>query len=166
MICLSKVLRWIALSILFGGSASIVFAAIVLVKAAEGQGIPVVEAANANAPIFIQFSKVSLTAGIVLLLSECLHFTQVRYPAKLTMVRYAASIACIATTMIFTLGIVPPMEELRPMLKTDIAARQEFHHLHELSRAVFGITIISALVSLLIPAFEETTCAKSSLKTQ
>lgn len=166
MIQISKILRWISLSILFGGSASIVFAAIVLVKTAQSQGIPVLEAANANAPIFIHFSKISLIAGALLLLSECLHFAHTKHPGRLTVARYAASAVCVATTMVFTLGIVPPLEELRPLVNTDVRAKQEFHRLHELSRMIFGLTIASALVSLLIPAFEETANTRSSAKTK
>jgi hypothetical protein len=150
---LSRVLRLVALSVLFAGSAAIVFAAITLVKAAQAQGVPVAEAANANAPLFIQFSKVALFAGIVLLLAECLDFVGSRQPGKLTVVRYVSSLLCVATTMIFAFGIVPPLERLRPLVKTDPAAHAEFHKLHEISRMVFGGTIFLALVSLVIPAF-------------
>ncbi|HEY9868504.1 MAG TPA: hypothetical protein V6D08_05010 [Candidatus Obscuribacterales bacterium] len=150
---LSRVLRLIALSVLFAGSAAIVFAAITLVKAAQAQGVPVAEAANANAPLFIQFSKVALAAGMVLLLAECLDFAGSRRPSKLTVARYVSSLLCVATTMIFAFGIVPPLEQLRPRVKTDPAAHAEFHKLHEVSRMIFGSTILLALVSLVIPAF-------------
>jgi len=149
---LSTILRLVALAILFGGSAAIVFAAITLVKAAEAQGVPVAEAANANAPLFIQFSKVALGAGIALLLAESLDFANNRLTDKLTIARYVSSLLCVATTMIFAFGIVPVLEELRPRIKTDEAAHAEFRKLHEFSRMVFGGTILLALISLVIPA--------------
>jgi hypothetical protein len=148
----SKILRLVALAVLFGGSAAIVFAAITLVKAAQAQGVPVAEAANANAPLFIQFSKVALGAGIALLLAECLDFAANRLTDKLTIARYVSSLLCVATTMIFAFGIVPVMEELRPRIKTDETAHAEFHKLHEVSRMVFASTIFLALISLVIPA--------------
>lgn len=158
----SKILRLVALSLLFGGSAAIVFAAITLVKAAQAQGIPVAEAANTNAPLFIQFSKVALGAGIVLLAAESLDFAMHKQTDKLTIARYVSSLLCVATTMIFAFGIVPPLEELRPRIKTDETAHAEFHKLHEVSRMVFGGTIFFALISLVVPAFAQASAAQKT----
>jgi len=161
----SGLLRALALAILFGGSGAIVFAAVVLVKAAQAQGVPATEAATANAPVFIQFSRVLLGAGVALLVAEALDFAQRRSTTRLAVLRYTASLLCVATTMIFALGIVPPMAELLPIMKSARAdtaeARQtresvhaSFRRLHEISRIVFGSTILLALISLTIPTFE------------
>ncbi len=151
---LSKILRLVSLAILFGGSAATVFAAVMLVKAATAQGIPVGEAATANAPVFINFAKVALGAGVALLVAECLDFTAHRKTNRLTMARYIVSCLCVGTTMIFALGITPMLAELLPSIKTDDKAGAEFHSIHETSRAVFGATIFLALVSLILPVFE------------
>lgn len=152
---LSRILRYVSLAILFGGSSAIVFAAIVLVKAATAQGIPVAEAAATNAPLFLQFSKVALGAGILLLISELIDFITGKPQSKLTLARYGTSILCLTGTLIFALGIVPPMEQLLPDIKTVAAAHEQFHKLHEISRAVFGASILFALISLLLPVFEK-----------
>jgi hypothetical protein len=149
---LSAVVRLIALSILFGGSISIIVAAVTLVKAAEAQGIPVAQAASANAPVFLVFSKIALGAGFALLFAEALNYAQNRNLNKAMAIRYIASFACVATTMIFAFGFVPPMEELRPRIATDEQAHAQFKKLHENSRIVFGGTILFALISLVIPA--------------
>lgn len=146
------VLRLLSLSFLFAGAASIVFAAVVLVSAAKAQGVPVAEAATANAPIFIAYSKVALGAALVLLLAELMDFSRLRQRSKLAVARFTASLFAVVTAGVFSLVIVPPMDNLLPSLKTDEAARQEFQHLHEVSRAVFGVTILSACVSLILTA--------------
>ncbi len=148
-----RILRTISLALLFGGSIGIVFAAVILVKAAKQAGIPVEEAAAANAPVFIQFSKVALGAGIGLLLGESLDYAFRRKWTKLTLVQYTSSLLCVASTMIFTFGIVPPMERLLPVIKSDQTAHKVFHELHESSRIVFGGTISLALLSLILPIF-------------
>lgn len=149
---LAAVLRLICLALLFGGSASIVFAAIVLVKTAVAAGIPQAEAAAANAPIFIHFAKVALGAAIGLLAAEALDFAMQANKSKATLVRYTASFAAVATTMVFALGLTPMMAELLPAVATNPTAHEDFHKLHELSRMVFGSTILFALISLLTPA--------------
>lgn len=151
----SRIVRLVALALLFGGSSAVVFAAITLVKAATAAGVPVSEAATANAPIFIQFSKIALGAGIGLLLAECLDFAMEKKPAKLTLARYAASLACVASTMVFAFVIVPPMESLLPSIKSDKRAHEKFHKMHETSRGVFAATILFALLALILPAFEK-----------
>lgn len=156
------ILRLISLSILSGGSAAIVFAAVTLVKAAQAQGVPTPEAAAANAPVFVHFSKVVLGAGIMLLLAEAVDFATRRTRSKLVVSRYAASLLCVATTMVFALGIVPPMAELLPLMKAQsgMAAGEvarihaSFHSLHEISRMVFSGTILLAFVSLILPVLD------------
>ena len=150
----SKILRWVSLSLLFGGSVSVVVAAITLVKAAEAQGVPVSQAASANAPVFVQFSKIALVAALALVLGESADYASHRTLSKLILARYAASLLCAATAMIFTLGIVPPLEELRAAISTSPSAHAEFTKLHETSRMVFGATILLALISLVMPAFQ------------
>ncbi len=149
----NKVLRLVSLSILFGGSAAVVFVAVILVKAAVAKGIPVSQAAAINAPAFIEFSKVAAGAAIALLLTEAFNFaTQKRN--KLTVARYVASFLCIAATFVFAFGIVPPMKELQPFIGADQAKAQEFHKLHEVSRGVFGGTILFALFALAFSAID------------
>ena len=150
----SKVLRWVSLSLLFGGSVSVVVAAITLVKAAEAQGVPVAQAAATNAPVFIEFSKIALAAALALVIGESVDYASHRRLSNVLVLRYAASLLCAATAMVFSLGIVPSMEQLLPALKTNPAAHEEFHKLHETSRMVFGATILLALTSLLLPAFQ------------
>lgn len=153
MLIVGRILRTLSLAILFGGSASIVFAAIVLSKYATSRGLSVAEAAFNNAPMFIQYSKVLLVAAVLLLLGEALDYAKRRDWSKLTLVQYATSLLCVITAMVFSLGLVPPMEVLLPNLKTDPHAYQMFKELHETSRIVFGGTIFFALASLLLPIF-------------
>lgn len=153
----SEILRLISLSILFGGSAAVVFVAVILVRAAVDQGIPQSEAAGINAPAFIQFAKVVAGAAVMLLAAEALNFAALKKgvieKTKTTFPRLAASLICAVTAFIFAFAIVPPMDELRPLIKTDEAKAAEFKKLHEVSRGVFGATILFALVSLLLPVF-------------
>jgi hypothetical protein len=150
---LSEVLRLISLSILFGGSAMVVFVAVTLVKSQTAQGIPVSEAAAANAPAFINYAKVLIGSSVALLIAEVLSLVSSKEKSKLFFARLASSAICIITAMIFSFAFVPPMEALQPLMKTDEAKAQEFHNLHENSRKVFGGTIIFALLSLLLPVF-------------
>lgn len=150
---LGRILRTVSLAILFGGSVAIVFAAITLVKAATADGVPVSEAAARNAPLFIHYAKVNLIFGVILMIGEGLDFAKRRLWNKATIAQYACSLLCVVTTMIFAFGIVPPMERLMPAMKTDEAARQEFRNIHEVSRSVFGGTILLALLSLILPTF-------------
>lgn len=148
-----RILRTISLAILFGGSVAIVFAAITMVKAAQAEGIATAEAAARNAPIFIQYAKINLVCGILLLLGEALDYAKRRMWNKLTIAQYACSLLCVVSTMIFAFAIVPPMERDLPNIKTNEQARQAFHNLHEVSRGVFGATIVLALASLILPIF-------------
>ncbi|MBX9692672.1 MAG: hypothetical protein K2Z81_09835 [Cyanobacteria bacterium] len=149
----NKILRLVSLSILFGGSAAVVFVAVILVKAAVAKGIPVSQAAATNAPAFIEFSKVAAGAAIALLIAEAINFaTQAK--SKLTNARYIASFLCVVATFVFAFAIVPPMKALQPYIGDDEAKAQEFHKLHEVSRGVFGGTILFALFALAFSAFE------------
>jgi len=150
---IGKILRTLALAVLFGGSIATIIAAVTLVKAAQAQGVPVAEAAARNAPVFITYAKVNLGAGILLLIGEALDFAKRRLWTKMTIAQIMCSMLCVGTTMIFALGIVPPMEALAPRIATDPSAHAEFHALHEVSRAVFGGTIVLALASLILPIF-------------
>ncbi len=154
MVRSSNILRWVCLSLLFGGSIAVVVAAITLVKAAEAQGIPVSQAASANAPVFLVFSKIALAAGLALIVSEAMDYAVHRVLKGAVILRYAASVLCAATTMVFALGIVPPMEQLRSVMHSNPAAYTQFKSLHETSRMVFGATILLAFVSLASQAFQ------------
>ena len=69
--------------------------------------------------------------------------------SKLVLGRYAASVLCAITAFVFSFIIVPPMDDLRLEMKSDPAAKAKFHELHEVSRGVFGATILFGLISLL-----------------
>ena len=149
----SEITRLISLSILFGGSAAVVFVAIVLVKAARANGVEVAEAAFRNGPAFIQFAKIATVAAIALLIAEGLHFASLAEKKlnKARMARYSLSGLCATTALIFSLAITPNMEKLLPDIKTDKSAHEKFHQLHETSRAVFGASIILTLLALVTP---------------
>ena len=149
----SEITRLISLSILFGGSAAVVFVAIVLVKAARANGVEISEAAFRNGPAFIQFAKIAAVAAVALLIAEGLHFASLaeKKMTKARLARYSLSGLCATTALIFALAITPNMEKLLPDIKTDKAAHEKFHQLHETSRAVFGASIILALLSLVTP---------------
>jgi predicted PurR-regulated permease PerM len=150
---LGRILRTVALAILFGGSAAVVFSAVTLVREAVAEGLPRAEAAARNAPIFIHYAKVNLIAGVVLLIGEALDYAKRRLWNKSTIAQYTVSLLCVVTTMIFALALVPPMERALPHMKESEQARQEFHELHKVSQMVFGGTILLALASLVLPIF-------------
>ncbi|MBS1954580.1 MAG: hypothetical protein JST89_10350 [Cyanobacteria bacterium SZAS-4] len=134
----------------------IVFAVVTLVKAAKEKGIPVAEAAMNNAPIFLNFSTVALVCAIVLLVAEALDFMKQKATAsKLVKARWATSLIAVAATMVFSLGIVPPMRDLLPQIQAQPEAREKFDGMHKTSERVFGIVILFALISLLLPAFDK-----------
>lgn len=134
----------------------IVFAVVTLVKAAKEKGIPVAEAAMNNAPVFLNFSVVALVCAILLVIAEALDFMKNKASAsKLVKARWATSLIAVAATMAFSLGIVPPMRELLPQIQTNQEAREKFDGMHKTSERVFGIVILFALISLLLPAFDK-----------
>jgi len=153
----ARILRLISLAMLFGGSTATVFAAITLIFAAKAHGVPALEAAATNAPVFIEFSKVAAIFAVTLVIAEAieikgdLHSLEGRNH-KWRMGRYAASIACAICTFIFSFGIVPPMQQAMTQMKTNEAAHTEFERMHKLSQVIFSGTIAFALVSLIIPA--------------
>jgi hypothetical protein len=150
---LGRILRTVALAILFGGSTAIVFAAITLVRhAVDTEGITRAEAAARNAPIFIGYAKINLACAFALLIGEALDYAKRRTWNKGTIAQYTCSLLCVITTMIFALGIVPPMAELLPHLK-EVSAHEKFQQLHHVSQPLFGGTIILALISLILPIF-------------
>lgn len=150
---LGRILRTVALALLFGGGTATVIAAVTLVNAAKAQGVEVQVAAAANAPVFFTFAKVALGAAVALLLGESMDYAVRRVWNKLTIAQYVSSLLCVGATMVFSLGIVPPMQDLMPSLKTSEESKREFHQLHEVSRGVFGGVIALALVSLILPVF-------------
>jgi hypothetical protein len=150
---LGRILRTVALAILFGGSVAVVFSAVTLVHTAVAEGLPRAEAAARNAPVFIAYAKVNLITGFVLLIGEALDYAKRRLWNKGTIAQYACSLLCVITTMIFALAIVPPMDRLLPELKTNQTAQAEFQQLHKVSQMVFGGTILLALASLILPIF-------------
>ncbi|MBI2811480.1 MAG: hypothetical protein HYX67_11730 [Candidatus Melainabacteria bacterium] len=132
----------------------IVFAVVTLVKAAKEKGIPVAEAAMNNAPVFLNFSVIALVCAVLLLIAEALDFMKNKAIAsKLVKARWATSLIAVAATMVFSLGIVPPMKQLLPEIQTNQEARAKFDGMHKSSERVFGIVILFALISLLLPAF-------------
>lgn len=159
-----RILRLVSLAILFGGSSSIVFGAITMVRAAVAQGVSRSEAATANSPLFLGFASVVLGAAILLLICEAVDFGLNKTRTRLTVSRYAASVLCISATFIFSLGIVPLMKEVLPDIKTSTEAREEFHKLHELSRGVFSGTILFALISLVLSGVEKNQITSSPAK--
>ena len=133
----------------------IVFAVVTLVKAAKEKGIPVAEAAMNNAPVFLNFSVIALACAGLLLVAEVLDFIKNKATAsKLVKTRWATSLIAVAATMVFSLGIVPPMKDLLPQIQTNQEAREKFDGMHKSSERVFGIVILFALISLLLPAFD------------
>lgn len=155
MFTASKILRTIALAMMSCGGAAITFAAIVLVKAATAKGIPVAEAAQANSPVFIAFAKVLLGCTVLAALGEGGDFLFNKNKGKLAAARYVLTLIAIGTALAFSLGITPQMEALLPTLNTSSVDHDAFTKLHEISRVVFGVTIFSALVSLILPLFEK-----------
>lgn len=151
---LAGILRLIALSLLSGGSTAVVFAAVTLVKAATAAGVPIQEAATANAPIFINYAKIATGASAALLISLLIDLRSGGLKGALNLACMASSLACIIAASIYSFAIVPPMEKLLPQIKTVAASYEEFHRLHELSRAVFGASIAFAYLSLILPVFK------------
>lgn len=151
----ARILRLISLAILCGGGIGIVFAAITLVHAAKAQGVPVADAAAANAPIFLEFAKVAASFAIALVVAEAIEIKgdlkNLEKRHKWPMARYFSSIIAAVAAFIFSFGIVPPMKELQPKIKTETAAKVEFDRLHEVSRGVFSAMIVFAMASLIIP---------------
>lgn len=151
----SLILRLTSLAFLFGGSTAIVFAAIILVKTAQAQGISAAEAASANAPIFIHYAIVVLGSAFVLTVAEALDYSIERDKSKLVLSRYGASLLCIVSAIIFGFGIVPPMKKLLPQLKANTAAHARFTKLHGASRLVFSSIIVCAFISLILSGFDQ-----------
>jgi hypothetical protein len=155
MLKLSQLLRCLALSILFGGSAMIVFAVVTLVKEATAKGIPVAEAATNNVPVFVHYSVIALICAVMLLAAESIDFAKNKPATKLMRARWATSLLTVATAMIFGFGIVPLMKDLLPLIKTNEEAHQKFEQLHHVSQADMGAMILFALASIVLPIFDK-----------
>ncbi len=154
---LAKIMRLTSLSILFAGSAAIVFAAITLVKAAEAKGMTVSAAATANAPIFLHFSKVLAVVGVILLISEAADTLSIKKYTKTKLIQYAATALCCLCAFVFAFSIAPQMQDLLPSIASNLDAQKAFHTLHETSRALFSGVIIFAWLSLIMPVFYAST---------
>ncbi|HEY9678217.1 MAG TPA: DUF4149 domain-containing protein [Drouetiella sp.] len=156
MSTLSQILRSITLSILFGGAGMITFAAITLVRAAREKGLPIADAAMNNAPIFLNFSTIALACAVILVIAEILDFVKNKQAAsKLTKARWATSLISAAAAMTFSLGIVPPMKQLLPEIRSNEEAHTKFDAFHKHSEKVFGVMMLFALASILLPAFDK-----------
>jgi len=160
MSILAYVLRIISLAFLFGGSSSIVFAAITLVKAAQSAGVPIAEAAAANAPMFYMFSIVVAVCSLALLAAEAMDFMKERKATEfklssLTKARYLSSCLCVVAAIVLNVAIIPHMKKLAPTIKTDKTAHAAFQKLHSVSRIDFSVIIVCSLISLLLPGFEQ-----------
>jgi hypothetical protein len=154
MIKLSYILRVLSLALLFGGSISIVVSAITLVKAAEAHGLTASQAAAANAPMFMVFSNMVMVAGFVLLFAESLDYAKHRVINALLTLRYGASLICSIATIILCFAIVPPMKEMLGSVHSSERTEQTWQTFHEGSKICFGVIIMSAFFSLIMPAFE------------
>ncbi len=150
---LGKIIRLTSLSVLFGGSISIVLAAITLVKAGVAKGLTVSEAAMNNAPVFIVFSKVIAVVCVALLLAEVIDSVFKRPYTKLKLAQYTASILCCICGFIFAFYTAPLMEHLLTLINQDPAAHETFHSLHESSRLLFSGIIVFAWIALILPIF-------------
>lgn len=153
MIRLSYILRVFALAVLFGGSIATIVAAITFVQAAALHNISTAAAAAANAPMFLQFSRMIMPCGFMLLAAESLDYAGERKLSWLIGARYAASFICIAATMILSFGIIPAMKDMHANIHDSAQAYAEWTKFHEASRIAFGIIILSSAISLIIPAF-------------
>lgn len=149
-------MRVIALAFLSAGSASIVFAAISLVKAAVARGMPIAEAAAANVPIFYMFSTVVLICSCILFVAECIDFVMKLSPQSLLVkLRYTMSMICVCCGLIWSLGIVPQMRDLNPRIKSDADAHEQFQKMHKMSEMDMSAVMVCALISLLLPGLEQ-----------
>jgi hypothetical protein len=154
MIKLSYILRVISLAILFGGSIAVVVSAITLVKAAEAHGVVVHEAAARNAPMFLMFSNMVMVSGFVLLLAESLDYAKHRVINRLLAVRYGASLLCSIATIILCFAITPPMREMLNSIHSSEQTHEIWEVFHKSSQVAYSVIILSALISLVMPAFE------------
>lgn len=154
MLTLARIVRSLALAVLFAGSGAVVFAAVVLVKAATAAGVPVAAAAASNAPVFIHFGKVALAFAVLLVAAECVDLFGGGKKTLVMKARFCLSGMAAVLAMVYSLVIVPPMEQLLPQINTLAAAHEEFQRLHELSRLVFGSSILASLLALVATAWE------------
>jgi hypothetical protein len=128
-----------------------VFAAVSGVKSAEERGIPVAQAASANAPVFVEYGKAALVLCIFLLFVELLDYItdrKIDLPRKL---RYGTSTACFVAAAILSLGIVPHMEALLPDIQTNEESHAEFRRSHNQSRLAVTAIVLFAFASIAIP---------------
>jgi TRAP-type C4-dicarboxylate transport system permease small subunit len=150
-----KVLRLTSLSILFAGSAGIVFAAVTLIQIGQSNGLPVSTSALANAPIFLYFSKIAAGAAVALLLAEAIDSFVTSKFTQPKIFQYISTAACCLCAFNFAFVVAPEMEYLLPFVKNNVSIGHSFHGLHETSRLLFMGMILFSWVSLILPVFFE-----------
>ena len=148
---LIRVLRVISLAILCTGSAGFVYAAMTGVGVAQQHGVPIAQAAAANAPVFVEYGKAALVLSIFLIFVEFLDFVVDRKVDFARKLRYASSATCFIAAAILGLVIVPRMNELLPDIGTTEEAHAAFQQLHTQSRVCVGAMILFAFASIAIP---------------
>jgi len=151
LIMLIRVLRVISLAILCAGSAGFVYAAMSGVNAAHQAGVPIAQAAAANAPVFIEYTKASLVLAIFLVFVEFLDYIFDRKLDFARKLRYATSTSCFVAAAVLALVIVPRMSDLLPDITTKEEAHAAFQQLHNQSRLLVGAVILLAFASIVIP---------------
>jgi hypothetical protein len=90
----------------------------------------------------------------VLLLAESLDYAKHRVINKLLVVRYGASSLCSMATIILCFAITPPMKDMLGSIHSSERTHEVWEVFHKSSQAAFSVIILSALVSLMMPAFE------------
>ena len=150
---MGTIIRLTALSLLFAGSIAVVFVAVTLVKAGEAKGLTVAEAASANAPVFIEFSKLIAASCISLLIAEAIDSFSTRHFSRLKLIQYALSAFCCLCGFTFALVLAPMMNQLLDSINYDVHSYETFRALHQSSRFIFSGIILFAWLSLILPIF-------------
>jgi hypothetical protein len=132
-----------------------VFAAVSGVKSAQERGIPVAQAATANAPVFVEYGKAALVLCIFLIFLELVDFVFQRKPDFARKLRYGTSAACFVAAAYLALALIPQMEQLIPDLRTNEESHAQFQALHNQSRVVVTAIIILAFASIAIPLIND-----------
>lgn len=138
------------LAIVFGGSIGVLFCALTLIHQAKLAGIDVSVAANNNAPLFFNYSKIIFVFAIILLITHLAKYWHLRKQTKVNILLNLTPITlCFTTIMIFSLLLTPQITVLRPLVKSSIKAKNEFKKFHNLSQIDFFIIILTSFISLL-----------------
>ncbi len=146
-----QLVRLACLSLLFGGSVTLVVSVLSLIGAARAHGVPAIQGAIMAVPIFHGFGTLALISASLLLLAESLDYaTQEGRPSQLTFARYLFSLLCAAASMILALWLIPSLEQLRPLITIQPGMYAQFHSLHHLARIVVSLIIALSFGSLFI----------------